>query len=406
MGIKSYIKAATIDKNVFWYDLACKKSEIKSELITRKTLKAVQGIDPILDYDSFKKAIMPYLEKKTYMAHWGWGAESRHYGHIEMLFEYAGMDKKPKAREFPAMEHAVSYRVPKVRTKEFIERCSNLIYQSKYKNKLIHEINPLKPIFYIGPYIHYAKSIYDEKKEAELKGKFGKTLVIFAGHHRETQTIEYSDKKFVKRVMDYAKENGFQTVLASVYFCDVDKALYEEFREQGAILVSAGFREDPLFIRRLKALFNLADMIMANTVGTPVGFSKFMDIPYQMVLEAPLEIEEAVYHAPIDFEHLEECFLRVEYLSSLSSLTEEQQQLYDDLYTFYSGEKELTRTPGEMRAILEICQEIVRISKGEFAQYDWAVKQLLDKYQKVQNLKKYELLCEAIDVEKVKENGE
>lgn len=397
MRLRERVKAMTVDRNVFWFDLACKKGGVSAEFITRRTLRAVRDIDPIKDYASFKIAIEPYLAKKQYMAHWGVGSESRHYGHLDALYDYAGVEKNPNGKLFPAMEHAVAYGSVRRRSDEDIYRNLCFIYQSEYQNEYIHEKNPLKPVFCVGPYIHYAKSIYSPNEEKQLKEQLGKTLVVFAAHHRETQTIEYSETEFVERVMNYAKENQFDTVLVSVYFCDVDKEIYKDFERHGAKLVSCGFREDPNFLRRLRTLHNLADMVVANNVGTPVGFCKYLEIPYQMFLKQPLTMdEEILYNREINPEHHMECGEKIKYLSSLEYMTEEQKKVYDQLYVYFSGKASDIKTPKEMASIISVCEKIYKLSSGEFEKYNLVVNSLLHEKKDLLTEYEYEQLKKAV----------
>lgn len=395
VGLKQFIKARTIDRTAFYYDLACMKGGIKTEYVTQCALKAVKDIDPIKNFFEFREAITPFLGKKQFMTHWGMGSESLHYGHLKTLYDYAGMEEKPDRKIFPAMEHAVGYATLRDRSKDVFKSLC-FIYQSKYMEEHIHKIDPLKPVFSIGPYIHYVKPIYSAEEERQLKKELGKTLVVFAGHLLETDTKEYSDVEFVDFVMQYAKDNGYDTVLVSVYFCDVNEKIYKDFESRGARLISAGFREDTNFIRRLRTIMNVADKVVTNCIGTPVGFCKYLGIPYQMfVKDMPQMPENELFDGNIDIEHHKECYKKLEYLSSKDTLNDKEQLVYDELYQFYSGASDI-KTPEEIYAILSIGKEVYTRSKGVFAKYSDTIKQLLNQYQGSNELY-YRILCDAID---------
>lgn len=396
MSIVAWLKNKTIHRKIYWFDLLCKVKGYKSERLTKKIVKTLKDIDPIQDYENFSEKIWPLLQSKQYLAYASCGAESLHYGHLNALYEYAGADKKVNPMIFPAMEHAVAYGHIKRRNEEEIKRNLSFIYQSRYRKAEIHAVNKWKPVFCIGPYIHYAKSYYNEEELKNLKRKYGKVLTVFAAHNREDQTLEYNDQELVDFVMDYAKENSYDTVLVSVYFADVDKAIYKNFQERGAVLISAGFREDFRFINRLKSIFLLSDMVMANNVGSPIGFCYYLNIPYMMVAKlAKRPNDEILFQTPISVENHMISRKKLSYLSTLEKMSKEEKEVYNELYLYFSGERELTKSPQEIRAMIDVMNLMMKRTKGIYVNYDKAVQELLVELNK--DSLEYKMLKEAIE---------
>lgn len=131
----------------------------------------------------------------------------------------------------------------------------------------------------IGPYIHYAKEIYNENTIEQKKKKLGKTLLVFPAH-----TIEYTsrDRKgydFLKTIKDFKTEHGFDTVIISMYFVDIIKNEHKKYEEEGYYIFSAGHRNNPDFLDRLKTVFRLSNHVFSEGIGTHIGYSICMGVP-------------------------------------------------------------------------------------------------------------------------------
>lgn len=397
MKILRKLKYKIINSNVYVFDLMARIKYYKTNKLTCYVLKQLERIDPILNYEEFRNAIEPLLQTNQYLSYSGIGSESRHYGHLDMLYEYAGCKNRNGRLLFPAIEHAASRGVVKIRADEEVIRNLSFVYQSRYRKDNIHERNGYKPVFCIGSYIHYAKPYYSKDVMRDMKLRYGKTLTIFAGHNREDQEMEYSDQEFVDYVMAYANDNHYDTVLVSVYFCDTDKELYHEFDKRGAILVSCGFREDRKFIQRLRAIFELSDMVLSNNIGSPEGFTKYLGLPYMVINKTFEEISDIeLVKQPIDMQHHMISFDKLKYLMTIKERNAIQQQVYDELYVYYSGENYLTRTPEQIRAMIHVMERILRYSKGFYSKYDGAVIRVMRELERDKNTIEYQMLRESL----------
>lgn len=122
----------------------------------------------------------------------------------------------------------------------------------------------------IGPYIKYADFYYSEKKLAEMKQRFGRTLLVFPSHSIEGVNSIFDENAFVNEIKKRAVD--FKTVLICMYWKDILDGRYQRYLSQGFRVVTAGHRSDSSFLSRLKDLIYLADMTMSNNLGTHVGY--------------------------------------------------------------------------------------------------------------------------------------
>lgn len=394
MGIKEWIKSRTIDDSIYWLDKKIKFSGRKKEQLVQKIINDVTDIDSIQNFELFKKTISKYLEDKQYLAHLCIGAESFHYGHINAIFEYAGKENEVDGKLFPAVEHAVRYQGKVLRSSEYIAQCTNMVYQSAYCKKDVHELNQKKPVFCIGPYIHYTNSYYDDEKLQEIKRKYGKILLVFPTHYMENQSEEYEDDNIVDVVMNMA-EGQYDTVMVSAYWGNLDWKVYDEFEKRGAILVSAGFREDPRFLNRLKTLFLMADIVVSNTIATPWGFCAYMGKTFRYIIN-PEEELGTIQKYEVNKNDFADNFRYLKLLSSKEKLDDREQELFQKLYDYYCGTDADIKTSEEIAAIISIATDTLRLSKGKFNRFDMAVMKQLKNYEKNGDTLKARLLLEAL----------
>lgn len=145
---------------------------------------------------------------------------------------------------------------------------------SEYRRQLLRTATD-RPVFQIGPYIQYVKAIEDT---APMKKSLGKTMLVFPVHTFESTSVEYRVDDFVDFILKIKEQMDIQTVLVSVYFCDIQKMapIYESL---GFSVVCSGHRTDKEFLPRQKAYLELADVIVTNSVGTHLGYAVSMNKP-------------------------------------------------------------------------------------------------------------------------------
>lgn len=391
-NIKTIIKELTIDRNIYLLNLKCLISNHKKHRKIGEMISKLSPIDSILHFEEFKKSLQPYLAEKENLSHVIIGAESLHYGHLEALYGYAGMKQKVNACVFPAVEHAVKFNYIPSRSEEEIARYSNFICQSDYMKESIHDINSSKPVFCIGTYLQYVEGYYNESEMQGLKDRFGRTILVFPSHTLESDSHEREDEDIVNEVFKIV-EGKYDTVMVSAYWADLDWELYREFEKRGAVMVSCGYREDPLFIRRLKSLFELSDLVVVNSVASPVGFAKFMNKPLKLIMKAESDIESISKEGNEQL-HLQR-YNRLVSLLCKDELSLEEEMILEELYDYFCGSEKLLRTQSELLAIMQICTEIMKRTKGNIHKQNKVVGMLLLEYRMNSEVK-YRLLQEAL----------
>lgn len=125
----------------------------------------------------------------------------------------------------------------------------------------------------VGPYILGVSHFLSEEKFNRLKEKFGKTLLVFPTHTIETNTDSYRVDRL--NVSVEQKRKDFETVMVCMYWNDVlhQSRMIGYYERNGYVVVSAGHRNDPKFLNRLRDIILLADVVMLNSVGTNLGYS-------------------------------------------------------------------------------------------------------------------------------------
>lgn len=349
-------------------------------------VKEIAKIDSIENYEEFYQSIKPILGSKAMVASTNYGAEATLYGYYDSLFEYAKMEKT-KQILIPSIEHGVRFGSPKWKYKY------NSICYACQGTKRIHEIydiDPMKPIFVIGPYIHYASYYYSEEKMKEMKSQLGRTLLVFPSHTCENETLSNNDKSFINIVYNkYASD--YDTIMVCAYWNDVDDPIMKLFEEKGAKIVSAGFRGDSNFIRRLKSLLYIADDVVVNDIGTNIGFAKYMNC--NIYLEGELLMKEDKYYVK-NYEVFKKAFF-----TENKTFSKEQEKLQDALYREFWGGEEKLLTSEEMQAMLEGIQQMCKKSGYRIKKMPEAMKQIIKKCEQsnsVQNMNKARILASAI----------
>lgn len=288
-----------IENNYFLNDVCRKSIMWFYNYKVYKTIGTFSCIDSISDFGDFKSAlvksgILSHSSKTLYSVKRAYG-ESLLYGHLSCIAEFAHFQKN-QLIFFPIMEHGVTFWEV-VRTAGFSRVCQGRYLMENWQMKY-----PGVPLFSIGPYIHYANTYYDEIKSSALKKKLGKVLLVVPAHTHEMATQNYNMRSFVDNIMRLGM--NYDTVMILAYWADVQYALYDYFAAAGAIVVSAGFRGDPLFISRLKTILSLADTVVGNDIGTFIGYAYYLgkqvillpdDIKYSFSDIKLSEKERAVY---------------------------------------------------------------------------------------------------------------
>ena len=290
-------------------------------------------------------------------------SESLHYGHLRSIFEYGDISLK-NAISFPTIEHGC-FLTPRI----YKDIYGSVAAMGSYRKDVLRKAYPETPIFMLGPYIHYAKPYYDDVKLAYLKEKYGKTLMIFPQHTIETAiNANYDMQGFVRGILSNIAP-GFNTVAACLFWRDFDTELYDILRANGIEVLSAGYRWDYNFIRRLKTIIALADRVISNSIGSHLGYCAFYDKPFKYI-DSSIQISEKGIPPLNENERREINMLGNAFSKELT--IQEQRYACEPYWGF--GE---IKSKDEIKEISNLCKAISRMSRGSYLRYNTAAHNLL-----------------------------
>lgn len=237
-----------------------------------------RSADLLKDISSFvqlaEEALKMYKEEKIILYYLGMrNSESDLYGNLQAIMQYAEIPDKDK-KYFPIISHAGCMLLY---TPTFLYK-SAVIMQGEYYKRKIHERAPYVPVFSIGPYIHYVQGIYNSEQLKKEKERIGKMLLIFLPHSIESAKREYNRYVFIDNILN-EYESKFQSIWCCIYWADINKSICEYAESNGIHVVTAGFRFDVEFNRRLKTILELSDAVVVGDVGTFVAYALYMGKP-------------------------------------------------------------------------------------------------------------------------------
>lgn len=138
-----------------------------------------------------------------------------------------------------------------------------------------------KKVYQIGPYIHYAPDYYDDVRFAEEKKHLGRTLLVFFSHSDTGASVSFDLDALIAKINSI--RNGFQTVVISLFWSDINPVIEKRLKDEGYLIFSSGHRYDYYFLSRQKTMIKLADMTMSNSTGTHLAYCSYLNKPHWIV---------------------------------------------------------------------------------------------------------------------------
>lgn len=363
--------------------------------ILRDLSQQSEKLDLIKDISEFAVLSAEVLDKSkgknVLLSYYGDGGEGNYYGNVQAIMKYAQIPEKD-LRYFPIVSHAGCMQLF---TTAFLYKSAVVMPGAYYKQK-IHERAPYVPVFSIGPYIHYVEGIYDADKVKREKAKNGKTLLIFLPHTIEYVERPYDRRQFIDEILrEYGEE--FQSIWCCAYWADVNHPVCEYAESMGIHVVTAGFRFDSNFDRRLKTIIEMADAVVVGDVGTFIAYALYMGKPVARVeisdnatindrqcrseLERKLQmVDEYAFENSFRQIFTEELRNTVEQKKWMNSVTGFD-QIKDKEYIWN---------------IYEISKDIWMQCEGDLLRYPEAVRQIYFKYDKSLEFRKMAILRDAV----------
>lgn len=138
-----------------------------------------------------------------------------------------------------------------------------------------------KEVYQIGPYVHYAPDYYDDVRFAEEKKRLGRTLLVFFSHSGTGESVSFDLDALIAKINSI--RNGFQTVVISLFWSDINPVIEKRLKDEGYLIFSSGHRYDYYFLSRQKTMIKLADMTMSNSTGTHLAYCSYLNKPHWIV---------------------------------------------------------------------------------------------------------------------------
>lgn len=276
------------------------------------------------------------------------------YGISNILREYSGYSNKI----ISCIEHGVYFGDYVNELEANKSGLPSMITFSNNRKKHIRKYTD-KPVFVIGPYINYVDDILKNKEFVSIKESLGKTLLVFPVHSIDRITSEYDAKAFIEEIIKVKKNEKINTVLVCMYWKDILLNKHSIYEDSGFKIVTNGYREDPLFLKRLKLYIDLSDYTMSNSVGTHVGYAITLGKPHYIFSQKISHNSESKI-AYLEEKNLNEFTSnqeKSEVLNEFSifnkNITEKQLFVCDKYWGINS-----VKSKKELKSILEVCSQI------------------------------------------------
>lgn len=207
------------------------------------------------------------------------------FGHAYHFKKYAGISENKILN--CTIEHGMNIVHDAVCSNEVSQRCKTIITFSQYRKEIIERHTDLIAEV-VGPYIAYSEDYYSEEEIKKIKGKLGKTLLVFPQHNAEVIVADYDKGTFIKRIETIAK--SFDSVLVCLFYKDITQKNIDLYKSIGAEIVSSGCANNIFFLPRQRAIINLADAVLANGFSTAIAYSLYFNKPV-LLLEQEISLK-------------------------------------------------------------------------------------------------------------------
>ena len=288
---------------------------------------------------------------------------------------------KEKVYLLPSVEHGLILRDTNWSDTSDTARASCVTFGPFRKNILRRYYKT--PIFEVGPYIQYADDYYDMSSFKNLKRKIGKTLLVFPSHGTDQSQSCLEEEEYLNKIDKLA--NRFDSVMVCVFWWNLGDRLVTRFSNEGYKIVSAGFREDPNFLKRLKTIIKLSDEVVFDSIGTHIGYCYSLGKKLNMISVSTKYKGELATEPPLKKKKKRNI---AEIIINGSGMAK------DNIFNYYWGNN-IRWSKKQLCNIAEINKEITLKGKYFTNYYKDISKKLLIDY-KANDIDKYNLLLKAL----------
>lgn len=364
-----------ISKNTNWMNNLYKYYKKDTENQVNQLAQKMSRYDTIQDTESLLDLKQKIIrDGKTYCSYDGNKTNFRLYGIGEALFG----NQIDKVEFLPSTEHGLIFHDSNWSDTAFTARASCITF-GEFRKKILRRYYDT-PIFEVGPYVQYAVPYYSEKKMSEWKERLGKTLLVFPMHSTDDSELSYSIKMYINKIKEIAVD--YDSVLVCMFWWNLDMPIVEAFKQEGFKVGSAGYREDPMFLRRQRTMIEVADHIVTDAIGTHVGYC------YQF--GKIVEVIDSGTKTHI----YDDVFMKSQIDKIESAILSGDKNLIDKTMQFYWG-SDISYSKEELNKIAEINEEITINGRFWVKNYFKEAQKLIKKYREFDEIK-YNLLKRAL----------
>ena len=276
--------------------------------------------------------------------------DSNFYGMYHSIKKFTGIKKITHS-----IEHGL-YLGNYVPFATYLKTTKSIITFSENRKKHLINAEIKKPIYTIGPYIHYATISIAEYEFKKLKQSLGKTFLLFPSHSIKDFNVKIDVLELIENVKKIA--SNYDSILVCLYYQDILDGIYPKyFDEAGFKIVTAGNRYDINFLSQLKLIIELADFTASNTIGTHTGYCVYLNKPH-FVIEQKIKLSRDNKTPVIEYRDDEQIKIMEEEKNEIIKefteysefITESQKQIIDKYWGISS-----IKQKNELKQILSKC---------------------------------------------------
>lgn len=350
MNVKEMLISAG-RKNTYWNEWIWHnyKKDIRKTIEVK--IEELQKNDSIIGYQEISKYRRKIEEEKV--PYWSYDINEVNYRMYGIGTSIFGKNTEKKLL-FPSIEHGlILYPQAWSDSKETCR--AGIVTFGEFRKEILQKEYNI-PIYTVGPYIQYAPEYYSIEQRKKIKEKLGKNLLVFLTHSTDQAQISFQEKKYMEQIL--ALKNEFDSINICVFWWNINDSFVKRWEKEGCNIVTAGYREDPMFLPRLKEIIGFSDLVVGDGVGTNIGYCINQNKPFRLLeLGTQLEITET---SKIEQDARQEHVDKIKKAFATDDYFNEEQM---KIYNYYWG-GDIKRTKEEIKSIETINKEIVKRSKG------------------------------------------
>jgi hypothetical protein len=305
------------------------------------------------------------------------------YGIWESMF---GSHRDKALYLAPAVEHGLIFHKQIFTDLKYTARPCSVTF-GDFRRECIRHYKKT-PIFCVGPYILYSSPYYSEEEVESIKQANGKTLLVFPAHSTNLSEVTRDQRLYINAINEIAHD--FDTVIINAYWWNINDKIIDAFQAEGYKIVSAGFRDDPNFLSRLRTIIEMSDLVVGDSVGTHLGYSLALGVPFRYLKTGTLCFSTTGSDEENLNEMVDERRTIANSFINSSSIGNQQLDVCEPYWGFsYHRSKE------DLECIYQISERIAVESHFWANRYPKTAKKLLAEYER-EDEKKYHLLVEAM----------